>query len=156
MNTEVFLTGGQKSQVIATDSKTGNLQKLSELVQENFNRDNFKENFNKGLEALANRISYTEYFAMAVQQVPDVLPYENGALLQAGLEHVLKPRLFFPDKQSIDDSYITSKYTGRQFSGADQGVSFSLGLVAERYIDYGPFLMFIPLFSVWAVAWLYL
>ncbi len=141
-----FLTGGAKSQVITTESKTGNLQKLTELVGEKFNAENFNENFNKGVEALAHRISYVEYFSMAVRQVPDILPFEDGALLMAGFEHVLKPRLFFPDKKSIDDSYITSKYTGRQFSGADQGVSFSLGLVAERYIDYGPFFMFIPIF----------
>lgn len=141
-----YLTGGQKTQVYNTEDKTGNLQKLSELVAEKFNKENYKENFDKGVEALANRVAYTEYFAMSVQQVPEVLPYENGALLMAGLEHVLKPRLFFPDKKSIDDSYLTSKYTGRQFSGADQGVSFSLGLVAERYIDYGPVMMFIPIF----------
>ena len=141
-----FLTGGEKTQVYSTENKTGNLQKLSEIVNEKFNKENYKENFNKGVEALANRVSYTEYFAMSVKQVPYVLPYEDGALLIAGLEHVLKPRLFFPGKKSIDDSYITSKYTGRQFSGADQGVSFSLGLVAERYIDYGPVFMFIPIF----------
>ncbi len=141
-----FLTGGVKSQIIAQESKIGSLQKLGQLVGENFNSENFGENFNKGVEALANRVSYTEYFAMSVSQVPDVLPFEDGALLMGGLEHVLKPRLFFPSKVSIDDSYLTSKYTGRQFSGADQGVSFSLGLVAERYIDYGPFFMFIPIF----------
>lgn len=141
-----FLTGGAKSQVVAQESKVGSLQKLSELVSQNFNKENFYENFNKGVEALANRVSYTEYFAMSVAQVPDILPYEGGSLLMGGLEHVLKPRLFFPNKVSIDDSYLTSKYTGRQFSGAEQGVSFSLGLVAERYIDYGPFFMFIPIF----------
>lgn len=142
----LFLNGGAKAQIVTQDSKVGSLQKLYELVGQKFNAENFNENFNKGIESLANRISYTEYFAMAVRQVPDVLPYEDGALLQAGFEHVLKPRLFFPDKKSIDDSYITSKYTGRQFSGVDQGVSFSLGLVAERYIDYGPYIMFIPIF----------
>ena len=142
-----FLTGGEKSQVIATESKTGNLQKLTELVGEKFNKEHFDENFSKGVEALAFRISYTEFFAMAVRQVPDILPYEEGNLLMAGFEHVFKPRLFFPDKKNIDDSYLTSKYTGRQFSGADQGVSFSLGLVAERYIDYGPLFMFLPIFG---------
>lgn len=141
-----FLTGGEKTQVYNQEDKTGNLQKLSELVGEKFSKENFDENFTKGVEALANRVSYTEYFAMSVRQVPDKLPHENGALMSAALEHVLKPRLFFPNKQSIDDSYLTSKYTGRQFSGADQGASFSLGLVAERYIDYGPFFMFIPIF----------
>ena len=141
-----FLTGGEKTQIYKSSSVSDNLSKLSDLVGEKFGKENFDENFNTGVEALANRVSYTEYFAMSVRQVPDVLPYEKGALLLGGLEHVFKPRLFFPDKKTIDDSYLTSKYTGRQFSGAEQGVSFSLGLVAERYIDYGPFFMFIPIF----------
>ena len=141
-----FLTGGEKTQIYKSSSVSDNLSKLSDLVGEKFGKGNFDENFNTGVEALANRVSYTEYFAMSVRQVPEILPYEGGALLMGGLEHVLKPRLFFPDKKTIDDSYLTSKYTGRQFSGGEQGVSFSLGLVAERYIDYGPFFMFIPIF----------
>ena len=84
---------------------------------------------------------------MAVGQVPAIIPYEGGALLQAGFEHVFKPRLFFPDKATIDDSQITSKYTGKQFAGAELGASFSLGSVAERYIDFGPYFMFIPIFG---------
>lgn len=142
----LYLTGGKKSQVIAQDSKIGNIKKLFEIVGEKFSKENFDANFSKGIESLANRINYTEYFALAVSQVPSVLPYENGALLMGGLEHVFKPRLFFPDKKTIDDSQMTTKYTGRGFSGADQGVSFSLGLVAERYIDYGPLFMFFPIF----------
>ncbi len=142
-----YLTGGKKTQVVEQDSKFQNLAKLKELIDENFNSENFSDNFSKGVENLANRISYTEYFAMSVEQVPTNLPYEKGALLMGGFEHVFKPRIFFPNKKSIDDSEITSKYTGRQFSGAEQGVSFSLGLVAERYIDYGPFIMFIPIFG---------
>lgn len=143
----LFLNQGEKAQVVNQESKLASLQKLSELVSEKFSAENFDENFTNGLDALAHRVSYTEYFAMAVRQVPDVLPYEGGNLLIGGFEHVFKPRLFFPNKKSIDDSYLTSKYTGRQFSGFEQGVSFSLGLVAERYIDYGPYFMFIPLFG---------
>jgi len=142
-----YLTGGERTfEIEKTDSKQ-NLGKLADLVKNNFGEDKFWDQFKGGVEALANRINYTEYFAMAVGQVPKVLPYENGALLQGGIDHVLKPRLFFPDKPDIDDSQITSKYTGRQFSGEQQGVSFSLGSVAERYIDYGPYYMFIPIFG---------
>jgi len=143
----MYLTGGKRTQVVEEDSKLANLRKLRELVNEDFDSEHFTENFRKGIEGLANRVSYTEYFAMSVAQVPEVLPYEDGSLLMAGLEHVLKPRLFFPNKKSIDDSEMTSKYTGRQFAGAEQGTSFSLGLVAERYIDYGPIYMFIPIFA---------
>lgn len=142
-----FLTGGERTFALAETDKEENLSKLSELVENNFAGETFWDKFQGGVEALANRVNYTEYFAMAVGQVPKNIPYEDGALLKGGFEHVFKPRIFFPDKAVIDDSQITSKYTGRQFSGADQGVSFSLGLVAERYIDFGPYFMFIPIFG---------
>jgi hypothetical protein len=141
-----YLTGGKQTQVVEQQSKLDNLNKLYELVKEDFSQENFDKNFSKGVGALANRINYTEYFAMSVGQVPAVMPFEKGNLLLGGFEHVFKPRLFFPDKKSIDDSKMTSKYTGRQFLGAERGTSFSLGQVAERYIDYGPVYMFIPIF----------
>jgi hypothetical protein len=141
-----YLTGGKMTQEIEQESKLGNLRKLSELIGENFSGEKFSENVSKGVADLANRINYTEYFAMSVRQVPKVLPFEKGELLMGGFEHVFKPRLFFPYKKSIDDSQMTSKYTGRRFAGESQGASFSLGQVAERYIDYGPVYMFIPIF----------
>jgi len=141
-----FLTGGKRSQVVEEQGRFDNLQKLNEIVDQDFNTTNFSTNFFGGVLDLAKRVNYTEYFAMSVAQVPAVIPYENGDLLEAALEHVFKPRLFFPNKKTIDDSEITSKYTGRQFAGAEFGTSFSLGLVAERYIDYGAVIMFIPIF----------
>jgi hypothetical protein len=141
-----YLTGGKRSQVVQQQGTFDNLQRLGALVSESFSGENFNANFRKGIENLANRISYTEYFAMSVKQVPEFLPFEKGELLMGGLEHVLKPRLFFPGKKTIDDSEMTSRYTGRTFSGAEFGSSFSLGSVAERYIDYGPVYMFIPIF----------
>jgi len=141
-----YLTGGRRTQVVEQQSTLTNLEKLSDLVKVDFTGEKFSENFSRGVQGLANRVNYTEYFAMSVRQVPAILPFENGALLLGGFEHVFKPRLFFPEKKSIDDSEMTSKYTGRRFAGAAQGTSFSLGQVAERYIDYGPVYMFIPIF----------
>lgn len=141
-----YLTGGQRTQVVVREGTVENLQKIAEVVNEYFNKENFHENFLIGVKGLADRINYTEYFAMSVAHVPAVLPYEGGDLLEAGFEHVFKPRLFFPNKKTIDDSEMTSKYTGRTFAGEEYGASFSLGLVAERYIDFGPVFMFIPIF----------
>jgi hypothetical protein len=141
-----YLTGGKETQIIEQQSKLANLTKLYDLVKEDFSKENFDGNFSKGVEALANRVNYTEYFARSVRQVPAIIPFEKGELLLGGFEHVFKPRLFFPGKKSIDDSKMTSKYTGQLFAGERQGTSFSLGQVAERYIDYGPVYMFIPIF----------
>ena len=151
-----YLTGGERSQVIVKQDNIGNINKFYEIVQTNFSSENFSENFFIGLENLIYRVSYVEFLAMTIKQVPTYLPHEEGVLLINAVEHVVKPRILFPDKKSIYDSELTSKYTGVQFSGAEQGASFSLGTVAESYIDFGKYYMFIPIifFGLW-VGWMY-
>jgi hypothetical protein len=141
-----FLTGGLRSQNVVQSNQLNNIFVLWDIVSEDFNAENFSESFERGRDALVYRISYVEYFALALKQVPTFLPHENGQLLQNALEHVLKPRILFPDKKVIYDSDLTSKYTGISFAGRDEGVSFSLGYVPEAYIDFGPVYMFIPIF----------
>jgi hypothetical protein len=141
-----FLTGGQRSQVIVQTDQLNNIAVLWGIVSEDFSAKNFSENFDIGRDALIYRISYVEYFALALKQVPTFIPHENGKMLQDAFEHILKPRILFPDKKAIYDSDITSKYTGTKFAGRDEGTSFSLGAVAEAYIDFGVVFMFIPIF----------
>jgi len=133
-----------------------NLFKFIAIVQEDFSPENFSSSFSAGLESLIHRLSYVEFLALAMKQVPEYIPHEEGNLLKNALEHVLKPRFLFPDKKPIYDSELTSKYTGIQFAGAEQGTSFSLGTVAESYVDFGRVYMFIPilLFGFW-IGWLY-
>jgi hypothetical protein len=57
------------------------------------------------------------------------------------------PRLLFADKDVIDDTARTNMYTGG-LGGEDEGVSISLGYVAEAYIDFGSFGMFAVLFGI--------
>ena len=151
-----YLTGGERSQVIVKEDNIGNINKFYEIVQTNFSNENFSENFFIGLENLIYRVSYVEFLAMTIKQVPTYLPHEEGSLLISAVEHVVKPRILFPNKKSIYDSELTSKYTGVQFSGVEQGASFSLGTVAESYIDFGKYYMFIPIifFGFW-VGWMY-
>ncbi|MFN2508810.1 MAG: hypothetical protein ABR589_08565, partial [Chthoniobacterales bacterium] len=66
-------------------------------------------------------------------------------LWAGAIEHVLKPRLFFPDKAAIDDSERTSQYTGMEVAGAEQGTSIGIGYFAESYVDFGPVGMFMPI-----------
>jgi hypothetical protein len=141
-----YLTGGLRSQNIVQTDQLNNIRVLWDIVSEDFSSENFSESFDRGRDALIYRISYVEYFALALKQVPTFIPHENGQMLQDAIEHVLKPRILFPDKKVIYDSEITSKYTGIRFAGRDEGVSFSLGAVAEAYIDFGVVYMFIPIF----------
>ena len=151
-----FLTGGERSQNVVQRDQLNNIAVLWDIVSEDFSPENISASFERGRDALVYRISYVEYFALALKQVPTFLPHENGQLLQDALEHVLKPRILFPDKKVIYDSDLTSKYTGISFAGRDEGTSFSLGSVPEAYIDFGPVYMFIPIFFFGLLfGWMY-
>jgi hypothetical protein len=115
--------------------------KLADLL-ESFTWDNFAD----GLDALILRVSYVNFFALAIENVPSRMPYENGALWQGSIMHVLTPRILFPDKPVLDDSERTQLYTGVQVAGSEQGTSIGIGYVGESYIDYGPVWMFAPIF----------
>ena len=104
------------------------------------------QNFEDGMEAMVLRLSYVHYFALAINNVPSHVPYENGALWAGSVMHVLTPRLLFPDKPALDDSERTRLYTGVQVSGTESGTSIGIGYVGESYIDFGPVWMFVPIF----------
>jgi len=104
------------------------------------------EKFKQGFEDLLLRISYVEYFALTIQNVPSNVPYEKGQLWWDSIKHVVMPRLLFPGKSVIDDSMRTSQYTGLEISGAERGTSISIGYFGESYIDFGPIGMFGPIF----------
>ena len=146
-----YLTGGERSQFIIKTNQVENIQTLWQIVIKDFSEENFWTSFDKGSQGLLFRVSYIEYFARSLKHVPTFVPHEDGKLLLAAFEHIFKPRFFFPDKKTIDDSEITSKYTGTQFAGKNEGTSFAFGVVPERYVDFGPVYMFVPIFffGIW-------
>lgn len=105
------------------------------------------------VRSLLDRLAYVDFFADVLARVPAELPHEGGALLWKAIVHVLKPRILFPDKAVLpSDSDETSYYTGRYLASGAQGTSFSLGYMVEQYIDFGPWLMFLPIL-VFGVVW---
>ena len=141
-----YLTGGERSQTIVETSSFDNISKLWEIVWNDFSPEKFGNSYQIGTEGLVNRISYVEFLALTLKNVPTFLPHEDGQLLKDALEHIFKPRILFPDKKAIYDSELTSKYTGVSFASKDEGTSFSLGNVAEAYVDFGYIFMFTPIF----------
>jgi hypothetical protein len=99
-----------------------------------------------GADALARRIAYVEFFGAVLEYVPSVLPHEDGALWWDAVTRPFMPRLFFPEKSSIEDSERTKRYTGVEVAGSDQGTSISIGYFAESYIDFGEVGMMAPIF----------
>jgi hypothetical protein len=115
------------------------------------------EDWRRGMQDLAERIAYVDYFAAALRYVPDFRPHEEGALLGKALLHVLMPRLLFPDKPPTPrDTDITAKYTGLSFVGAGLWTSISMGYMADSYVDFGAFGMFVPIFGLGLLmGWIY-
>ena len=102
--------------------------------------------FNEGLEQTISRTSYSDFLAQVMDRVPAFTNFEKGELFLNTLKHIFMPRLFFPQKKSLDDSEVTNIYTGRMYSGAAQGVSIGIGYMAYYYIDFGKYLMLIFIF----------
>jgi len=94
------------------------------------------------------RASYVKYFALAMENVPASIPYENGKLWIGAVQHVFMPRLLYPDKPAISDSERTSYYTGMRVAGVEEGTSISIGYMGESYIDFGRAGMFVAILLV--------
>ncbi len=101
---------------------------------------------------MAQRISYVDLFSQALATVPAYVPHENGAIWADAIIRPFMPRLLFSDKAAIHDSERTSYYTGLRVSGVDEGTSISIGYIGESYIDFGPYLMMLPILML---GWMY-
>ena len=134
-----YILGGRQSQVVVVDDKDA-LKKLFELMTSASIAD----------PALwyntVDRLSYIEFFSQATDNVPRNIPYENGLLWRDNVSHIFMPRILFPAKKAIDDSELVNKYCTEKVAGAAMGTTFSLGFMAESYIDFGPVFMFVPIF----------
>jgi hypothetical protein len=135
-----FLNKGSGQQVVAVPVSE-RLAKLQELVS-----GLSEESVFEGIDAVLNRISYINYFALSLMNVPDNIPHQQGALWVGSIKHVFMPRLFFPNKGVINDSERTVEFTGVHVAGVEQGTSISIGYIGESYIDFGRFGMFAPIF----------
>ena len=135
-----YLNQGQSTQTV-TVSRDDARKKLFELIVKVDART-----YNQAIEDMVNRVGYIQYFAAAVRFVPARIPYEDGKVYLDAISHYLVPRFINPDKEVLDDSKHTNKYTGLGVSGKARATSFSLGSFADAYIDFGPVFMNVPIF----------
>lgn len=134
-----YLTGGERSQVIKAERNDA-LSYLATL----FSGAKVLGN-DELIYATVDRISYIEFFAQSTEKVPDVIPHEGGKIWTDNVLHILMPRLFFPGKKSINDSEMVNKYCTQRVT-VNKGATFSLGFMAESYIDFGWVYMYVPIF----------
>lgn len=144
-----FLNGGKQSQQIVVTQEEA-LRKIQELsAKGNTSNEDI-------IYKTIDRISYIEFFSESTDNVPYKIPYEGGTLWKNNILHILEPRILFPDKSEIDDSKMVNKYATQKVATSAGGASFSLGFLAESYIDFGPLFMFIPIFIVgWLFGFIY-
>jgi hypothetical protein len=85
------------------------------------------------------------YPALAYERVPTFLAHSDGAILGAALQHLVTPRVLFPDKAALpSDSEMVRRYSGMDVAGEEEGTSIAFGYAAEAYVDFGLPLMFVP------------
>lgn len=135
-----FLNKGEKSQTFSV-SKEDAINKLIVLGSNSDNKD-----FDDAIFSFLDRVQYTYHLAKTMDRMPDVLPFERGGNIASIFEFILLPRILNPDKPRLEATIKTQKYTGIQYAGYKQGVSFSLGYFADAFIDFGYYGMMIPLF----------
>lgn len=142
-----YLNEGTRQQVVL-HSRTDMLKKIGEFVTDLDTHD-----LQVAAEPLFQRLSYIDYFAKAIEYVPDYAPHERGSLWGASILHVLRPRVLFPNKPILPaDSELTMRFTGEHMASDMEGTSISLGYMAESYIDFGRYGMFIPVFFI-GILW---
>ena len=98
-----------------------------------------------GLDTLARRVMYFEFFGAAIGNVPENVPHTGGAIWGRAVAASFMPRLIFSSKAPVHDSELTRQYTGIRVTSYEQGTSISMGYLAEAYIDFGAVLMFVPI-----------
>jgi len=132
------------SEVLAS-SREERLSRLASLSSVWFKSSTSE--FMTDMDFFVDRLWAVYYPALAVNQVPAVLPHEHGAILGDALYHIFTPRLLFPDKPTLpSDSEMVRKYSGVWVAGTEENTSIAFGYAAESYVDFGVPLMFVPIF----------
>jgi hypothetical protein len=126
-----FVSKGKKVQIVLVTPEEASAKYIDLMTSVNAKK------YQRGIELMVNRVGYIQFFAASLDYVPRKVPFQEGDIYWAAVQHNLVPRFINPNKQILDDSKHTSKYTGIKLSGREKGSSFSLGYIADAYIDFG-------------------
>jgi hypothetical protein len=97
---------------------------------------------------LLRRIGYTEYYSQILARMDAGLIPDAPGKYAAAVQHIVTPRILFPNKATLDDSAITTALTGQEI---DAGTSISVGYIAEAHVDFGFPGMLVPILLVGAM-----
>jgi hypothetical protein len=100
-------------------------------------------------DTLIRRIAAIDYFGATIGTV-ETSP-ESGILTQwqGVFEHIFKPRIFFPDKEALNDIELYERFV-RVDVGEEQRLTTSIGVgyLAENFVDFGFPMMLAPVFGL--------
>lgn len=99
----------------------------------------------EAISKLLARIGYTQFYALVLSR--DTTQF--GGIYARAVEHVLKPRLLFPDKAALDDSAETTQILHWKIP---KGTSIGLGYVAQAHIDFGFPGLLLPIFCLGTIV----
>lgn len=120
------------------------LEALASITQKTYSNLEWSD----AAQSLATRLCGTFYFSHTLLHVPQRVAYEDGALTLRAINHTLKPRFLFPNKPDLgSNSWLIWQYTGLPAAGEESETSIGLTYMAEFYVDYGRYLMFLALFA---------
>jgi hypothetical protein len=85
--------------------------------------------FSEAADKLLERVGYTRFYALVLATQTESIQ----GIYQGALEHIFKPRLFFPDKSELNDSAQTQAVLDWDI---DAQTSVGLGYVAQAHIDF--------------------
>lgn len=134
-----FVSAGSGQQVVVVEYGE-RLDALGELISKLDGKD-----LSDATDQFLRRLMYHQFFGVVVNRVPSLIPHSTGEIWSEAISRPFMPRVLFPEKRAINDSDLTNQYTGLRVATAEEGVSISLGYMAESYIDFGAFLMFIAI-----------
>lgn len=135
-----YASDGNNTQAVQIDFSE-RLEYLQKLTS-NLSDSDIKQAFYEFLE----RLSYVNFFGVVLQEVPEYIPHQSGAIWLDAFIRPFTPRILFPEKTAINDSERTNYFTGLNVAGNDRGTSVSLGYMAEAYIDFGKTGMMLVIF----------
>lgn len=96
--------------------------------------------YNDAAQKLVSRVGYTSLYAKILARSDDGL-VPQLELYRGAIEHIITPRLLFPNKAALNDSVLTTALTGIEIN---PNTSIGVGYVAEAHADLGFPLMLIP------------
>ena len=106
---------------------------------------NERVDYDLATQDMVMRAGNTVLFALLLSRQDAGFTFDVPSRYLAGLEHVLMPRLLFPDKVALDDSRLTSEFTGRRIN---ENTSISIGYIAEALYDFQFPAMLLPIFTI--------